>query len=45
MDGLNQIILIGRNPTGLQLSQDEIYELCGTAPDGKTVSTLMKAFS
>ena len=45
MDGLNQYIIIGRNPTGLQLSQDEIYDLCSTAIDGRIVFTLKKAFA
>ena len=27
MDDKNQYIIIGRNPTGLELTQDEIYEL------------------
>ena len=45
MDGLNQYIIIGRNPTGLQLSQDEIYDLCSTEIDGKIVFTLKKAFA
>lgn len=45
MDGLNQYIIIGRNPSGLQLSQDEIYDLCSTAIDGRIVFTLMKIFS
>ena len=45
MDGLNQYIIIGRNPTGLQLSQDEIYDLCSTEIDGRIIFTLQKAFA
>ena len=44
MDGLNQYIIIGRNPTGLQLCQNEIYDLSSTAIDGRIVFTLKKAF-
>ena len=43
-DRLNQYILFGRNPTGLQLTQDEIYDLHSAAADGKTVFTLKKIF-
>lgn len=43
-DTNNQYILIGRNPTGLFLTQDNIYELVNSNTDGKVVFTLMKAF-
>ncbi len=43
-DGQNQYILIGRNPTGLQLTQDEIYELRSASVEGKTIFTLGKVF-
>lgn len=44
MDDRNQYILFGRNPTGLLLTSDEIYELNHTVKDGKTVFTLKKSF-
>ena len=43
-DTNNQYILIGRNPTGLFLTQDNIYELVSSNKDGITVFTLRKAF-
>ena len=39
-DGKNQYILIGRNPTGLMLSQDDIMELISESHDGRTLFTL-----
>lgn len=39
-DDQNQYILIGRNPSGLMLAQDEIMELKSTAIDGMTRFTL-----
>lgn len=43
-DTNNQYILIGRNPTGLFLTQDNIYELVNNNIDGKIIFTLRKAF-
>jgi len=43
-DGLNQYIIIGRNPTGLLLEMDEIFELDSKKTDGKTIFTLKKTF-
>ena len=44
LDSVNQFIIIGRNPTELLLSQDEIYELDHSERDGVTWFTLKKAF-
>lgn len=44
LDAGNQYIIIGRNPTGLMLSQDEIYELESKIKDDKTEFTLKKSF-
>ncbi len=44
MDAKNQYIIIGRNPTGLLLSTDEIYELTSKKTDGITTFSLIKAF-
>lgn len=44
MDGQNQYVIIGRNPTGLLLDQREIYELNSEKSDGKTFFTLKKSF-
>ena len=44
MDDKNQYIIIGRNPTGLELTQDEIYELKSETKDGKTIFTLERVF-
>ena len=44
LDTNNQYIIIGRNPTGLLLSQDEIYELDSTKQGEKTVFSLKRAF-
>ena len=43
-DGLNQYIIIGRNPTGLLLEMDEIFELDSKKTDAKTIFTLKKTF-
>ena len=43
-DGLNQYIIIGRNPTGLLLEMDEVFELDSKKTDGKTIFTLKKTF-
>jgi len=43
-DGSNQYIIIGRNPTGLQLEMDEIFELDSKKSDDKTIFTLKKVF-
>ncbi|MBQ6133214.1 MAG: RluB protein [Lachnospiraceae bacterium] len=43
-DVKNQYILIGRNPTGLMLDQEEIMELESRTEDGKTVFTLKHSF-
>ena len=40
----NQYIIIGRNPSGLFLSQDDINELDSTNEDGLTIFRLKKAF-
>lgn len=42
MDEKNQYIIIGRNPTGLFLSQDDIFELKSETLDGQTRFTLVK---
>ena len=44
LDEKNQYIIIGRNPTGLLLSMDEIYELNSETTDGITLFTLKKTF-
>ncbi len=43
-DGKNQYILIGRNPTGLMLDQEEIMELECRTDNGKTLFTLKHSF-
>ena len=43
-DGKNQYILIGRNPTGLLLEQEDIMELSSKTNNGKTVFTLKHSF-
>ncbi len=43
-DGKNQYILIGRNPTGLMLDQEEIMELESSSDEGKTLFTLKHSF-
>ena len=43
-DVKNQYILIGRNPTGLMLDQEEIMELENRTEDGKTLFTLKHSF-
>ncbi len=45
MDTENQYLIIGRNPSGLMLSQDDIYELDSVSKDGLTVFKLKKAFA
>ena len=44
LDGSNQYIIIGRNPTGLLLSMDEICELASETVEGVTVFSLTKSF-
>lgn len=44
LDAQNQYIIIGRNPTGLLLSKDEIFELKSENNDGKTRFTLINSF-
>lgn len=44
LDGNNQYIIIGRNPTGLLLNIDEVYELQNENVDGITLFTLKKSF-
>lgn len=44
LDSENQYIIIGRNPTGLMLSLDEIWELESINTEGKTKFTLIKSF-
>ena len=43
-DDKNQYIIIGRNPTGLQLTVDEIFELQDTNVDGITLFRIKKSF-
>ena len=43
-DGNNQYIIIGRNPKGLHLNIDEVYELQNQEIDGITLFTLNKSF-
>ena len=43
LDGKNQYILIGRNPTGLLLTMEEIYELKSVIENGITTYTLQKS--
>ena len=43
-DGQNQYIIIGRNPTGLLLNQNDMMELKSTTIDGKTQFTLKHSF-
>ena len=40
----NQYIIIGRNPSGLLLQQDEIFELKSEKKDGRTRFSLVKMF-
>lgn len=42
LDSQNQYIIIGRNPTGLLLNVDEIYELDSRSESGRTIFTLKK---
>ena len=44
LDSENQYIIIGRNPTGLLLTQDEIFELKSNEADNKTFFSLIKSF-
>ena len=43
-DTKNQYVIIGRNPEGLMLTKDEIYELCNSTSNGRTKFTLKKSF-
>lgn len=43
-DDQNQYIIIGRNPTGLMLDQDEIMELQSTTVEGRTKFLLSHCF-
>lgn len=43
-DDKNQYIIIGRNPTGLQLTVDEIFGLKSETVDGVTMFSLKKSF-
>lgn len=43
-DEKNQYIIIGRNPTGLQLTVDEIFGLKSETVDGVTMFSLKKSF-
>ena len=45
MDGNNQYIIIGRNPTGLLLSTDEIYELVNSFTEGITTFSLNREYT
>ena len=44
LDGNNQYIIIGRNPSGLMLSQDEFYELKSETKGDRTLFTLIRSF-
>ena len=44
LDSTNQYIIIGRDPTGLQLTADEIYELNSEKKVDKTIFTLKHSF-
>ena len=44
LDPANQFVIIGRNPTGLLLAQDEIYELDHSKKGEITTFTLKRAF-
>ena len=44
LDEKNQYIIIGRNPTGLLLNMDEIYELKNETVNDVTLFTLQKSF-
>lgn len=44
LDAVNQFVIIGRNPTGLLLAQDEIYELDHFEKEGITTFILKRAF-
>ena len=44
LDEKNQYIIIGRNPTGLLLNMDEIYELKNETVNDVTLLTLQKSF-
>lgn len=44
LDESNQYIIIGRNPTGLILDIDEVYELQSQKINGITLFTLAKSF-
>lgn len=41
MDGQNPYIIIGRNPTGLLLAQDDVFELARETVDGRMRFTLV----
>lgn len=45
MDTENQYIIIGRNPRGLMLTQDDVRELDSDSKDGLTEFKLKKAFA
>lgn len=44
LDNNNQYIIIGRNPTGLLLSMDEVYELKGETINEVTTLSLQRSF-
>jgi hypothetical protein len=44
LNTVNQFVIIGRNPTGLLLAQDEIYELSHSKKGEITLFTLKRAF-
>lgn len=44
MDPNNQYIIIGRNPTGLMLTQDDMYEMSNRKEGDVTVFALKKEF-
>lgn len=44
MDPLNQYVIIGRNPTGLMLGQDEIFEMDSLTKDNITEFHLKSPF-
>lgn len=44
LDGKNQYIIIGRNPTGLQLCIDEVSEMCSKRSDDITQLSIKNLF-
>ena len=44
LDYTNQYVIIGRNPKGLALNQDEIYEITSEKNNGRIKFSLKKSF-